>query len=112
MIPIATTTVTVLRSDQDGTKDQFDGVTRSTLVTGVRAVIGSPSGTNDMQGGDSESVTERFQCDPTDIRHDDLILDEISGLTWNITWVRRRMGFGLDHMVGELQLTTDRAGIG
>ena len=46
-IPVATTTITVERSSQDGTMDAFDlaDAVWSVIASGVRAVIGSPSGT-------------------------------------------------------------------
>jgi len=111
MIPIATTTIAVLRSDQDGTQDAIDGVTLSTLATGVRAVIGSDSGTETNAGGSSEQVSARLDCDPTDLRHVDQVTDEATGETWHVTWVRRRRGMGLDHMEAGLLAITDRAGV-
>lgn len=111
MLPLATTTITVLRSNQDGTRDAVDGVTFSTLVSGVRAVIGSDSGRETNVGGSSESVDARLDCDPCDLRHGDRITDETTGETWGVSWVRRRIGYGLDHMAAGLLAITDRAAI-
>jgi hypothetical protein len=107
-IPLHTTTISILRSGQDGTQDDYDGVTYSTVVSGVRAVIGSLSGSENVSGGSSEQMGAHFDCDPCDLRHDDRVLDEQTSETWQVSWVRRRIGLGLDHMVGDLLAVTDR----
>lgn len=107
-LPFATTTITVLRSDQDGTIDDYTGVTYSPLVTGVRAVVGAPGGVETNRGGSSEDVTWRLNCDVTDLRHDDRVLDETTDETFEVVWVRRRVGLGLDHMVADLRTISDR----
>ena len=109
MIPLATTTVTVLRSDQDGTRDALDTLTFTAVASGVRAVIGAPSGVEIATGGSSEDVQWRLDCDPTDLRHDDRVEDEQTGETFEVVWTRRRIGFGLDHTVAGLRTVTDRA---
>lgn len=111
MIPLATTTVTVRRSDQDGTKDAYDAVTWSDYRTGIRAVIGSVSGTETNTGGQSTTMSARLDCDPIDLRHDDLVVDERTGLTWSVTFTAQRQGFGLDHTVADLVLVQDRAAV-
>lgn len=108
-IPLATTTISVLRSDQDGSKDSTDTLTFAAIAMGVRAVIGNPRGTETNTGGSSEAVTARLDCDPTDLAHGDRVTDETLAQTWEVTWVRRRIGFGLDHIVAELLAVTDRA---
>lgn len=110
-IPVSTTTITVERSDQDGTKDAYDGVSYSTVYSGVRAVIGSPGGAETNEGGSSEDVSARLNCDPITLRHDDRVIDEQTGETWLVTWTRRRIGFGLDHVVAQLRAITDRVSI-
>lgn len=110
-IPFSTTTITVERSDQDGTKDAYDGVGYSTVISGVRAVIGSPSGAETNVGGSSEDVSARLNCDPIDLRHDDRVTDEQTGETWLVAWTRRRLGLGLDHTVAGLRAITDRASV-
>lgn len=108
MLPLATTTISVLRSDQDGTKDDLDGVTYATLASGIRAVIGEPSGTETNAGGSSEDVLWRLDCEVTDLRHGDRILDETTGETFAVVWSRRRIGLGLNHTVAGLRTITDR----
>lgn len=111
-IPISTTTVSVLRSDQDGTVDDYDTPTWTAVQSGVRAVIGSHSGTETNAGGSSSTTTARLDADPIgDLAHDDRIYDESTGLTWHVIWVAQRSGLGLDHTVADLILVTDRAGV-
>lgn len=107
-IPLNTTTITVRRSNQDGTLDAIDGVTYTTLKSGIRAVISSPSGAETNAGGSSEDTTASLACDVTDIRHTDRILDETTGETWEVSWARLRAGLGLDHMTAGLRSITDR----
>lgn len=107
-IPIATTTISVERSDQDGTKDAYDGVSYSTVFSGIRAVIGSPSGAETNAAGSSEDVGARLNCDPIDLRHGDRVVDDQTGERWEVTWTRRRLGLGLDHTVADLRAITDR----
>jgi hypothetical protein len=107
-LPLATTTITIERSDQDGTKDAYDGVSFASIATGIRAVIGSPSGTETAQAGSSEQVGARLNADPCDLRHDDRVTDETTGEVWLVTWTRRRYGLGLDHQVADLLAVTDR----
>lgn len=107
-LPISTTTITVARL---GTGDAMDAPDFETLTTGVPAVIGSPSGVETVASGSSEQVTARLDCDPCDLRHGDRVTDAATGDVWEVTWIRRRVGLGLDHMVGELLAVTDRAAV-
>lgn len=107
-IPFSTTTITIKRSDQDGAKDAYDGVDYETVDSGIRAVIGSPSGSETVLAGSSEQVGARLNADPCDLRHNDRVVDETTDETWQVTWTRRRIGFGLDHTVADLLAVTDR----
>lgn len=111
MIPLNTTTITVYRSNQDGTKDAGE-VTYLPLHAGVRAVIGGHTGNELATSGSSEHVSARLDCDPIDLRHDDHVHDDRTGERWLVSWTRRRLGFGIDHTVAELYVITDRAGVG
>lgn len=108
-IPISTTTIRVEQSSQDGTKDLYDTLTFTTLASGVRAVIGAPGGSETVDAGSREEVVFRLDCDPVaSMRHDDRVVDEASGITYEVIWVEQRGGLGLDHTVAELRLITDR----
>lgn len=114
-IPISSTTITIYRPDQDGTVDDYDrddDITNRNrqIAAGVRAVIGSPSGQELNDGGTSEIVTVRLQCDVTDLRHDDEVVDDLTGVEYVVIWAKRRTGLGVDHMAAELVAVTDRAG--
>lgn len=113
MIPVATTTITVLRSDQDGTKDLRNPPTFSTtLAAGVRAVIGSPGGDEDTTSGQREEVNFRLDCDPVaSMRHDDRVVDEHTSETYEVIWVKQRYGLGLDHTVADLRQITDEVSV-
>lgn len=112
-LPTATTTISVLRQTQPGTLDAIDlaSVVWSTVSAGVRAVLGSPSGSETVTAGSSETVTARLACDPVSVRHGDRIYDEQTATTWDVTWTARRYGLGLDHVVAELVVVHDRAAI-
>ena len=107
MIPLATTTVAVRRSDQDGTKDLTDTLVWTDVRTGVRAVIGSPSGSEVRVRGSQSIVTHRLDCDPIDLDHADRIVDEQTGDVYEVLFATRRSGLGLDHTVAALQIVQD-----
>lgn len=113
MIPLATTTITWLASDQDGTKDLRDPPTFSIpRASGVRAVIGSPGGTEDTTSGQREETTFRLNCDPVPgALHDERVVDEQTDETYEVVWVRQRRGLGLDHTVAELRQITDEVSV-
>jgi len=110
-IPLATTTVTVRRSDQDGTIDDLDGLTFTDYRTGVRAVIAYPGGAEIVGDGTSSVVGVRLVCDPVDLTHTDRVVDETTGLEYEVQWLAQRVGLGLDHVTAGLQLVTDRAAL-
>jgi hypothetical protein len=96
MLPLATTTVTII--EEGSTGDPYEPGTSTTLATGVRAVIGSPTGTELRLGGDKEVVDAAANL-PIDIAlsRSCVLIDELTGERWSVTWVRRRTGLGLDH---------------
>lgn len=106
MIPIATTTIAVLRVTADPTYDGFDSAsaTPATVASGVRAVIGEPSGSETVQGNASqEDVTYRLDADPVSLLDTDQVRDEVTGDTYDVVWARARGGFGLSHTVAGLR---------
>lgn len=113
MIPVATTTITVLSAVQTGDVDNWDAaaVSAEEGVTGVRAVISSPSGQATVQGGDQQIISARLNCDPIDLAHTDQVRDDTTGLVYQVVWSARRTGLGVDHTVADLAIVTDRAGV-
>ncbi len=108
-LPVSTTTITVSRGNASG--DAYDGQTFTTVYTGIRAVIGSPSGSEINAGGSSEQQTARLNCDPILLKHTDRVTDDETGIVYEVTFTARRLGLGLDHTVAELVVVKDRAGV-
>lgn len=97
MIPVATTTVTVETTTE---AEPGDGRTTATAATGVRAVIGSPSGAElAAPGGGTSTITHVLNADPTPelTDHTCRVIDEATGDVYEVQWVRHRRGLGLDH---------------
>lgn len=105
MIPVATTTVTV---EAMAEAEPGEGRTASTRATGVRAVIGSPSGRDIMAaGGGREAIDAVLDADPIDgMAHTDRVTDDTTGAVWEAVWVEQRQGLGLDHTRAGLRRTT------
>lgn len=117
-IPIATTTVTILRPGipsgfEDEFMDEFGNPSAPTdpllasynlpadqggvgvleyvvITTGLRAHIGSPAGSENTVGGDMESVDFKATTDPFDIEPRDQILDERNGVTYDVVTAVKR----------------------
>jgi len=100
MIPISTTTLTVLRRPppDDGYPDAEP--VYAVVVSGVRAnfeLYERPT----SQPFEEAISRSRFVCDPCDVLAFDLVRDDVTGTVWNVEWVQPRPGFGtLAHMAG------------
>lgn len=96
-IPLATTTITV----ETGTEPEpGEGRTTTVAAAGVRAVIGSPTGSERYApGGGTSRITDVLNCDPCPELVDNtcVVVDDTSGIRYEVDWVRHRTGFGLDH---------------
>lgn len=96
MLILATTTITVIEQGDDG--DPYETGTSTTLATGVPACIGSPQGDETRLGGEREQVDAVVNLDITPaLGRSCVVVDELTGERWSVTWVRRRSGLGLDH---------------
>lgn len=99
-IPIATTTVTVLRASEP---EPGEGRTLTEAAAAVRAVIGSLSGSESVRPGGGRSTSDaKLTCDVADIIPTDVIEDDTTGERWEVEWVEIKPGLGLDHMEGGL----------
>jgi len=113
VIPLHTTRVDVIRRSSG--VDPYEEAGPSVVAENIRAHIGSPSGADRAIGGDAQIITDRMDCDPCDMRHGDLARDrenvdqEGDPITYEIVWVRKRRGLGLDHMVAGLRQTQGAA---
>jgi hypothetical protein len=110
-IPVATTTISILASSQDGTKDRRDPPTYTVESTGIRAVIGSPGGSELVSAGTSEQKTFRLNADPCDLDHTKRVRDDTTGETYEVVWFAQRDGFGLTHTVADIRQSTDRVSV-
>lgn len=105
---IDTTTVTITRPVATG--DPYEAATTSTVATGVRAHIGSPSGNDAHLGGDKEVITAVCYVPAgTDVVRSDRITDDANGATYAVVWSTRRRGLGLDHLQVGLRAVTGAA---
>lgn len=104
MIPLATTTITVSRVPRDPTRDGYDTAPAAVpVVAGLRAHIGSPSGSQNIATGDRTVVTFALDADPADIQADDTVTDDTTGQTYRVIWARSRVALGLDHVQGAIE---------
>lgn len=99
MIPVATTTIAVLRVPADPARDPEDAQPDAVEVaTGIRAHISTSRGREVVEGASTQEIVDfRLSCDSTDIEKDDQVRDEQTGEVYEVTWARARRGLGLDH---------------
>jgi hypothetical protein len=73
----------------------------ATVASRVNAHIATSTGTEDSTGA-REIVWFRMACDPVDLRHGDVVVDETTGAEYDVQWARLRTGAGvlatLDHV--------------
>ena len=101
-IPLATTTITVLRVANDPARDGYDPVPAAAAVAvGVPAHFSAPGGagggTERVVGGSQAEIEWSLACDFADLRHSDRVLDENTEREWDVVWAVHRIGLGLDH---------------
>jgi hypothetical protein len=106
MIPLHTTTVSVLRrADPADAYEDDNPASWQPIAAGVRAHLDAGSGSSTFAGGERSDSLCRFMTDPTDVTSLDVILDEITGLRWQVTAVQHRLPAEgiLEHMSGQAQ---------
>lgn len=100
MIPLSTTTISVLRTPDANVYDEPYGGAgepeRTVVASGIRAVVDSPAGRLDVEGGQQNIADYGLKCDPipAGLRYPDWIKDARDGRTFRIVWF---VDFG-DHM--------------
>lgn len=105
-VPVATTTVTVLRPPvADDYAEPYADVRTADLtvvVSGVRAVLylGRGTGRQATAGGEQTVTDLRFSCDPADVRSVDYLRDA-DGVLYRVTWCFAYPG---SHIEGGLEL--------
>lgn len=89
MIPLSTTSISVLRLNAGSEYDEpYAGTephNRTLAASGVRAVIDRPAGNVVLAGGEQAVADYDLICDETDIGYGDLIQDDTTGRTYRIT---------------------------
>jgi hypothetical protein len=97
-IPLATTTIRVLRIAADAHRDPTDAAPVATVIaSNIRAQISSPFGRERNMGGTQEVVEFSLSCDPVDLDNLDQVEDQTTGERYEVVWARQRVGFNLDH---------------
>lgn len=94
---LSTTTVTITGTTADA--DPYDTDTATTVATGVRAHLSSPTGDDLAVGGDKEVITAVCYLPAGTAVLPSHRITDASGLTHAVVWVRQRTGVGLDHVV-------------
>lgn len=97
MIPLLTTTTVTIKRPATG--DPYEtAASETTVASGVRAHISSPTGSEQAVGGQLEQADAVLLCESGHgIAHTDLVDDDETGERWRVVWVRDRQGLGLDH---------------
>lgn len=90
MIPLSTTTISVLRLSPGTENDEpYSGAepyNRDTVATGIRAVIDSATGRVQLEGGQQATGTFGLKCDPVDLHYLDLVKDDATGRHFHLDW--------------------------
>lgn len=106
-ILIPTTTISVIRQVSSTGSDEVDRELDSygedagtddapperVVTRSINANIGSPSGSENILGGDQELVNYRMQCDLVDLWPADAVLDEHTGVRYDVVWAVQRSAF-------------------
>lgn len=106
MIPLSTTTVTILRTPVEDSYDEpYSGNDTSSRVEAgknIRAVIDRPSSDKERTAGGEQSTVDLWLvCDPCDLTYLDLIRDDTTGQTYRVTFV---VNYGV-HVEAGLRVT-------
>jgi hypothetical protein len=100
VIPIVTTKISVMRPATNRVP-YGPPPAMVAVATGVNAHITTSTGVEDSTGA-REIVWFRLACDPVDLRHGDVVIDERTGAEYDVQWARVRTGAGvlstLDHV--------------
>ncbi len=89
MIPLATTTISVLRVPPGDVYDEPYGTpaARTAVSTGTRAVIDRGRGAERVAGGEQSSLDLTLTADPVDLNHTDQVRDDTTNTIYQVTYV-------------------------
>lgn len=105
MIPVATTTITILAT----TGDPYEESAPTVVASGIRAHIGQPGGSEIRGGGSQSDVSDKLDADPCTLDHTMQVRDDTTGVVFDVVWVRDRRGLGLDHIEAGLRQVVGHA---
>jgi len=95
-LPLTTCRINVLRSDPS--IDPMVDSPYLTKATGIPAVLHTDTGFENRGGGTQAELTARLDIPSSvDLQRYDRVYDQSTGETWEVDWVRKRVGLGLDH---------------
>lgn len=101
-LPLATTTVTVTRSANDGTVDLVDEQSAPTPVGIFRACIVSPTSRTSLSKGQRVVTSAGFRTDPAPIQLGDILTDTTTGIAYEVLWALTRYELGMGYTYGDL----------
>lgn len=110
MIPLATTTITVLRPPpEDVDAEPYSGTETTGLqpvAVAVRAVISRPTGREQLAGAEQAIGDLHLVCDLVDLHHLDSVSDDTTGeryrVVWTFTYPGEHTEAGLRRIQGEV----------
>lgn len=110
MIPLATTSIAVLRlPDEVLSEEPYNGndaTDRVEVASNVRAVIGSANGRKIVEGGEQAVWDFDLVCDLTDVFYTDTIRDNTTDAVYTIEWLQiwpgEHIEAGLRRVQGEV----------
>lgn len=104
-LPLATTTVTILRPPAtDDYAEPYSGAGTAGLeevAAGVPAVIYAPIGREAVAGGEQTETDLRFVCDLADVKNADHLKDDSTDVIYRIVWC---IAYAGEHIEGGLRL--------
>jgi hypothetical protein len=106
-IPVATHSITVRRRTAQASWGDPEGEAVA-LATGVRAVIGSPEG-SEVEGTEG-TANLRLTCDEVDgLDHTCEVVDEATDVVYDVVWAVRKPSWLGVHYEAGLQIVTGAA---
>lgn len=114
--PLPTTTISIFRPDNyadDAPDDQLewsesfeDPHKGKIIVTGIRAHIGRDRGKSERDGANLPETTFMISADPCDLRKDDDVIDDTTGIRYHVAWSMPRLSTAapmLNRTIGGLE---------
>lgn len=110
MIPLSTTTITVLRQGGSPYDEPYGPPNTTEIASGVRAVIdvaayGAGAGVETQAGGEMTRTALRLLCDVCDLTSRDWVRDDNDGVVYRVVWLLRHgRTHSLEHIQAGIEL--------